>query len=255
MSTNRAAQRPRRPISALRILGIEGGKAFSPKVLYVYGKQLEEAEIIVINKSDLVADERRSALQDALRAAYPHAEVLSVSARTGAGLDEWFSRIAGAESDDRQAPGLDYELYADGEALLGWLNATVRVTAASPFDGNAFALDLARDVGVRLASRGIEIAHFKTTLTPDEGSGDLAVVNLVGSDRAPESSHQLQEEMRAGELLVNLRAEGDPQMLHDIVMRDVLPALCRRMAVAASVVHAEHFRPAKPSPTHRFATA
>ena len=243
------------PIRALRILGIEPGKAFSPKVRYVYGKQLEEAEIIVINKSELLADERRSALQNALRAAYPHAEVLNVSARTGAGLDQWFSRVAGADSDDRQAPGLDYELYADGEALLGWLNATLRVTAASPFDGNALVLDLAREVGVRLASLDVDIAHFKTTLTPDEGIGDLAVVNLVGSDRAPESSHRLQEEMRAGELIVNLRAEGDPQGMHDVLMRDVLPALCRRLAVAASVVHVEHFRPAKPSPTHRFATA
>ena len=243
------------PVRAMRVLGIEAGKAFSPKVRYVYGKQLEEAEIIVINKSDLVADERRSALHDALRAAYPHADVLSASARTGAGLDEWFHRIASAESDDRQAPGLDYELYADGEALLGWLNATLRLTAASPFDGNAVAVDLARAVGARLASRDIEIAHFKTTLTPDEGIGDLAVVNLVGSDRMPESSHRLQEEIRSGELIVNVRAEGDPQVLHDILLRDVLPSLCRRMAVAASVVHVEHFRPAKPSPTHRFATA
>ena len=242
------------PIRALRILGIEPGKAFSPKVRYVYEKQLEEAEIIVINKSELLADERRSALQNALRAGYPHAEVLTVSARTGAGLDQWFSRIASADSDDRQAPGLDYELYADGEALLGWLNATVRITAASPFDGNALVLDLAREVGVRLGSLDVEIAHFKTTLTPDEGIGDLAVVNLVGGDRAPETSHCLQEEMRSGELIVNLRAEGDPQDMHDVVMRDVLPALCRRMGVAASVVHVEHFRPAKPSPTHRFAT-
>jgi Ni2+-binding GTPase involved in maturation of urease and hydrogenase len=243
------------PIRALRILGIEGDKAFSPKVLYVYGKQLEEAEIIVINKSDLVTNERQSALRDALRAVSPHAEVFAVSARTGAGLDEWFSRIASADSDGRQAPGLDYELYADGEALLGWLNATLRLTASSPFDGNALALDLARAVGARLASRDIEIAHFKTTLTPDEGIGDLAAVNLVASDRAPESSHRLQEEMRAGELIVNLRAEGEPQILHDILMHDIVPALCRRMALAVSILHVEHFRPGKPSPTHRFATA
>jgi hypothetical protein len=108
---------------------------------------------------------------------------------------------------------------------------------------------------LRLSSRNIEIAHFKTTLTPDEGIGDLAVVNLVGSDRAAESSHLLQEEMRSGELIVNLRAEGDPQVLHDILIRDVLPEVCRRTAIAASVMHVEHFRPAKPSPTHRFATA
>ena len=54
------------PIRALRVLGIEPGKTFSSKVLYVYGKQLEEADIIVINKSDLVTSERQAALEDAL---------------------------------------------------------------------------------------------------------------------------------------------------------------------------------------------
>src|SRR3954463_6895643 len=39
------------PIRALRVLGVEDGKAFSPKVLYVYKKQLEEAEVLVINKA------------------------------------------------------------------------------------------------------------------------------------------------------------------------------------------------------------
>src|SRR5580698_7425743 len=47
------------PIRALRILGLETGKAFSPKVVYVYTKQLEEAELIVINKVELLSDDRR----------------------------------------------------------------------------------------------------------------------------------------------------------------------------------------------------
>jgi G3E family GTPase len=243
------------PVRALRILGLEPGKAFSPKVRYVYEKQLEEAQIILINKSDLLTDERRSALEVALRAAYPRAEVLSVSARTGAGLDDWFSRISSADSDDRPAPSLDYELYADGEALLGWLNATFRITAVSPFDGNALVVDLAREVRDRLATSDIEIAHFKATLTPDEGIGDLAVLNLVGSDRGSEASHRLQEDMCSGELIVNLRAEGDPQLLHDVLVPDVIPALCGRGGLTAYIVHVEHFRPAKPSPTHRFVTA
>lgn len=243
------------PIRALRILGVEPGKAFSPKVLYVYEKQLEEAELIIVNKSDLLTDERRRALENALRAAFTCADVLSVSARTGEGLNEWFSRISTEDSDDRPAPGLDYERYADGEALLGWLNATFRISAASPFDGNGLVLDLAREVATRLENAGIEIAHFKTTLTPDEGIGDLAVLNLVGSGRTPEPSHRLQDEMRSGELIVNLRAEGDPQVLHDVLVGDVMPALCRGMGTSASTVHVEHFRPAKPSPTHRFVTA
>ena len=45
------------PVRAARILGLESGRSFSPKVLYVYEKQLEEADLIVINKSDLLNDD------------------------------------------------------------------------------------------------------------------------------------------------------------------------------------------------------
>ena len=38
---------------------------------------------------------------------------------------------------------VDYDIYADGEALLGWLNATCRVSASTPFDGNQFLQRLA----------------------------------------------------------------------------------------------------------------
>ena len=38
------------PERALRVLGLEAGPAFSPKVEYIYTKQLEEADILVINK-------------------------------------------------------------------------------------------------------------------------------------------------------------------------------------------------------------
>src|SRR5262245_29726928 len=63
------------PIRALRVLGVEAGKSFSSKVLYVYGKQLEEADIIVINKSDLLSAERRASLEQALRRTYYSAEI------------------------------------------------------------------------------------------------------------------------------------------------------------------------------------
>src|SRR5436309_15059935 len=42
------------PIRALRIFGLEEGGKFSEKVLYIYRKQLEEADIIAVNKRDLL---------------------------------------------------------------------------------------------------------------------------------------------------------------------------------------------------------
>lgn len=240
------------PIRALRVLGLEPGTAFSPKVRYVYGKQLEEAELIVINKSDLLNAAQQTRLEEALRRAYPSAEVFPVSARTGAGLERWFARVSGAESDRRTAPDVDYDIYAEGEALLGWFNATFRLDASSPFDGNVLLLELARELRDRLASEQPEIAHFKMTLTPEE-MGDIAALNLVGSDREPELSHTLEDDVRSGELIVNLRAEGDPELLRR-AMVDTLAAVTLRHGARGEPVHMEHFRPARPTPTHHMAT-
>lgn len=241
------------PLRALRVLGVERGPGFSPKVLYVYGKQLEEADLIVINKSDLLEASRRARLEEALRAAYPAAEIYSASARTGAGLEAWFTRIAAAEPDARPAPSVDYDIYAEGEALLGWCNATFRLAAASPFDGNALLVALAGALHAALAAERPEIAHCKMTLAPDDEIGDLAALNVVGNDREPELSHTLQDEVTSGELIINLRAEGDPALLRRAVA-DALAAVTAARGVRAETVHMEHFRPARPTPTHRMAT-
>ena len=240
------------PKRARRVLGLEPGPSFSPKVLYVYEKQLEEADIIVINKSDLLNEEQRIGLEQALKARFLQAEVVTVSARTGANLDGWFARLSGPLAS-RPAMDVDYDTYAEGEALLGWLNATCSASSATPFDGNRLLQRLADDIRRRLDDVGIEIAHLKMTLVPDAGN-DIAVLNLVRSDTTPESPYRLAEELTHGGLLLNLRAEGDPDELKSIAMAG-LDAVGRGMAVSLHVDHIEHFRPGRPQPTHRMVTA
>lgn len=234
------------PVRAERVLGLEVGNRFSSKVLYVYAKQLEEAEIIVINKCDLLTPERLDRLEAALRTAYPQAEVLRISARSGMGMDAWLDRITGLESESVTTPDIDYEAYAEGEALLGWLNASVKIRATDEIDGNELLRSVA--AAMRGALEGVEIAHLKMTLVPEEEGGDIGVLNLVRSDGPAELSHQLKESLSAGDLLVNIRAEGDPEVLR----RSLLDALAA-CGCEAEIKHLEHFRPSKPEPTYRMA--
>ena len=53
------------PYRAMPTLGVEGEPLFSPDVNYIYRKQLEEAEIIVVNKTDVIAPERLARLRAA----------------------------------------------------------------------------------------------------------------------------------------------------------------------------------------------
>ncbi len=239
------------PVRARRILGLDSGKAFSEKVLYVYDKQLEEADFIVINKTDLLTSAQLQELRAALAAKYPKARLVALSARTGEGTAEWHRLIFHGEMDLRQAPDVDYEVYAEGEALLGWLNAAARIESAEPFDGNALLQRIADALQSRLLREGAEVAHLKLTLSPDEGN-DLAVLNLVRGDGQPESIHRLQDDLEAGEMLLNLRAEADPAILRAAV-EEILGSLAP--AVTLTLEHLESFKPGKPQPTYRMALA
>jgi G3E family GTPase len=242
------------PIRALRILGLEPGKSFSPKVTYIYAKQLEEADLIIVNKIDLLAPERLEALRSALSERFPQAEVLLVSAREGIGIPEWIERLTAANARTSGVMEVDYDLYADGEALLGWLNATVQVNGTDAFDGNRLLRSIADGIRARLESEGIEVAHLKLTLTPDENGNDLGVVNSVRNDQPAEASHELFEPLESGQLILNLRAEGDPARLRETAL-EVLSEIGKAESLDFAVEHLEHFRPGRPVPTHRLAGA
>src|SRR5688572_15394028 len=178
-------------VRAMRVLGLTHGPKFSEKVLYIYRKQLEEADIIVINKCDLIKATELRALQNEIRTQFPHAEQHVVSARKGDGLPAWFEQMARTEQQPRAVMGVDYQIYADGEALLGWLNATVQFKFAQPVDVNALLQDLAEAVHRRLEVEAVEIAHFKMTFDASHPFGELAVINLVRNDYVPELSQTL----------------------------------------------------------------
>jgi len=239
------------PVRAQRVFGLENGGKFSEKVLYIYRKQLEEADIIVINKCDLLDATRRKVLRNKLAREFPRAEIFEASARHDDGLDAWFDHISVTEQTARTAMEVDYELYAEGEALLGWLNCTVQLAAPNDFDAEAVLKEFANNIQKRLLEQAAEIAHLKMTLSPDIGLGDIAVINLVRNDFVPELSQTLEEPVENGQLIINLRAEAAPEVLRDAVQGAVASVAQKFSGLTAKLEHLEHFRPGKPQPTHR----
>jgi len=242
------------PARAARILGLAEGRSFSPKVVYVYKKQLEEADVIVVNKSDTLRAEQRDQLIQALAREFPRSEVLCVSAKDGAGLPGWFRRLDEMECPTLPTMELDYQLYAEGEALLGWLNATVSVAADSLFDGNALVTRLVSDVTRRITAGQGEIAHLKVTLESQDAGGQLSVVSVVGNDDEPDLRESLLDACSGGTMILNLRAEMDPEILSQIIT----DALAHENGLGYASLEREHeerFRPAPPTPTHRISIA
>ena len=233
------------PTRAARILGIAEGRSFSEKVAYVYRKQLQEADLIIVNKCDAHPQAFLDRLLSEIECAFPRGQTFVCSAKDGTGVDAWFEAVVSGGPPTLRSLEIDYDLYAEGEALLGWLNCTVQIESHKPFDGNRMLVQLAKHIRARLADAGHEIAHLKMTL--DDRTGTLSVVSLVGTDREPDLRESLLDRLDRGELVINLRAEADPAVL-EAVTREAVASLGD---FRATMEHLEQLRPGRPTPTHR----
>jgi G3E family GTPase len=239
------------PVRARRVMGLDSGGSFSEKVIYIYRKQLEEADLIVINKVDLLPEAQIQELAARLTEDYPHARILCVSSRTGAGLQTWFDCMTTGEQSQRPTMPIDYDIYADGEALLGWLNATIMVRHDDAFEAEPLLRSLCTELQQRLRQHDAEVAHLKMTYSPDESlSGEVAAINLVRNDFVPELGMALEEESSSGQIIVNLRAELDPDRLATALHESVIGLAKSYPGLSARVEHLEHFKPGRPTPTH-----
>lgn len=241
------------PVRAAQVLGVEEGRKFSENVVYIYRKQLEEAEFIVVNKTDLLDDAARADLRAALEREFPEAKVFELSAREGDGCEAWFEAVLASEMNTTRFLDIDYDKYGEGEALLGWLNATVAIEpdGETEFDGNELLLSLAGTLRETLAAAGAEVAHLKMTLNPLGDAYEIAAVNLVRGDTGPEISHRLYELLDDGELLLNIRAETAPETLEQAARKALTAEIEEKRGLAFRIDHLEHFRPGMPVPTHR----
>lgn len=241
------------PIRAQQILGLRPGRAFSEKVRYIWRKQVEEADLIVITKKDLLPSSEIDEIAHALSGEFPAKPVLRVSVRQGEGVDEWFERLQRSEAANGRAMQIDYDLYADGEALLGWLNATINLQSNPPVDSSVLLSKLAECMRRELAG---EIAHLKMTLSPDDSlAGEIAALSIVRSDLVPELTMRLDEPVTSGQLMVNCRAEAAPEELRRALDRGLDSLRAAWPSAHWELEHCEQFRPGRPQPTHRLAEA
>ena len=226
-----------------------GGKRqardFHRDVGYVFRKQLEEAEWLVVNKIDLMSNEDLADLDRRLAKEYPDKRVFKVSARNSEGVEPWFDALLASNAQPQALMDVDYERYAVGEAMLGWVNSEA-VCHAKEIDhswGNWLEA-LGRKIGDELDSSGAVTGHFKMSI---EAGGARWRFHKVMSGEDPVVIKELGSLRGEVRFLVNLRAEGTAEILEAMVDR----ALSAQSEVRVEFKDRAAFQPGEPRPTHR----
>lgn len=236
-----------KPSHGLRILRGEATSGFSPKANYIFRKQIEEADFVVINRIDELSAADVNELQSLIEKEYPGRPVLRCSARTGEGFEALLETLGLRGQFGQRMMEVDYDIYAEGEAELGWLNSQVLVESSQTFELDALLMDLIRRLHARLLTASAEAAHLKVIGLCD---ASYAVANLVSNTTGPELSLASGTKTTAANVVVNARVAIDPALLEAMV-REELAAVCALFSATQKVVSLQSFRPGRPVPTHR----
>jgi Ni2+-binding GTPase involved in maturation of urease and hydrogenase len=240
-----------KPSHGLRILRNQADAGFSPKAAYIFRKQLEEADAIVVNRIDELAAGERKELSELLAEQYAGVPVLWMSARTGEGFQSLTEFLDLDGNFGRRILDIDYDIYAEGEAELGWLNSSMAVRAGAELPLDDLLLAIVGGLQTALEKRSAEVAHLKAIGLAE---GTFGVANLVSSRTGPELSAPSHGRVSEAEVIVNARVALDPASLEEEV-RQAVGEACQAHLAQAEFRKTQSFRPGRPMPTHRYAEA
>ncbi len=228
----------------------ENTRILPHSVAYIARKQLEEADVIVLNKVDLLPPEDVKELQNLLTQEFPGRTILTMSALSSEGVADWLDALSGDLPAGRTIAEVDYDTYAQGEAMLGWLNASIQLNSNREIIWSGFCREFLQEIQKRMQSAAAEIAHLKLFLQNADGS---LSANLTGNAARPavQSTHLLSSD--SASLTINIRAHLSPELLQEVVQNS-LDTIAQRTHLQVAVERLASFRPARPEPVYRFNT-
>jgi G3E family GTPase len=235
-----------KPSHGLKIL-TDGQRGFSAEAAYIFRKQLEEADFIVLNRIDELKPAEVDKLQSLLEQQYPGRPVVRFSAASGEGIDSLLDALEPSQQAGTRTMEVDYDIYAVGEAELGWLNANAHVEAKTPFELDSLVMTLIDSISQSIVASDSETAHLKLIGT----SGDhFAVANHVSNQTTPMLSVPSRATTKKAQLVINARVALDPESLTRLV-RDATSSVSQSMGLEITIERLQSFRPGRPVPTHR----
>jgi Ni2+-binding GTPase involved in maturation of urease and hydrogenase len=231
----------------IRLADILDGRTagLHPSAAYIFQKQLEESDVILISKTDILDSDELEFLKEKVKLHYPNSEVLSVSSKTGEGIADWLLSIMSSTKVGQKIIDVDYDTYAEGEAVLGWLNSSINLTG-DKIDWDSFVKRFLNELGRKIDIANIGVGHIKIIL---ENGINYVIGNITGTldtlliRGAAGTSNEAQ-------LIINARIGVSPEILDNLV-KEILEDVTRDQ-ITIRVTAWKCLSPGYPNPTFRY---
>jgi len=216
---------------------------------YLFDKQLQEADFIVLTKLDTLPADRAQALLQEMARQNPGSRVVGMSALRGDGLEDWRQLVQSTPPGEHWLKDIDYRKYAEAEAEMGWLNGMATLTFPAPVDGKVISASLVEGFAQAIGKCQGRIGHMKLLAVGQTGSVKVGVTHVT---EKPEVEGTFTAPLSQLQVTINMRATLSPGDLAAIV-HEAIAQVTEAHQAKADISALNTFRPGEPRPTHRYA--
>lgn len=207
---------------------------------FILSMQLEEADLIVLNKCDTIEQQKIGDYSLWLEEQYPSATILPISAVSGEGLEELSLAMKEKNASMRRI-AIDYSnqrFIASMASLSEYYIQFHTSVCCNTFDGNAYLLDIATQMQQKLKASGADVPHLKLLAWGPEG--DYGKADLIGVDRPVVQTKQFEKPCTDLAVILNASAICQGRQFQKL-MQDTLESVSEKYQLESIVFKEECF--------------
>ena len=208
---------------------------------------MEEADILILNKTDLLNPQHLHEVKEVIQRDYPKKKVLLQNSLKNKDIHQWLNYLENEEDFSyKRSLDIDYAIYGDGEAKLAWLDADLLV-ATEKMPASKVAVKLAETIYEKIGNKNYVIGHLKFLVT--DGSEQFKMSYTASSNYEEPVSNMISKNVS---VLINARVETTPEILEEI-MYDAINEVAIKTKSKIQIQSIAAFKPGFPEPTYRIA--
>ena len=224
---------------------ITGTSSFiDDSVRYIFKKQMEEADVLILNKTDLLTAVELEAIKNVVQQEYVSKKILLQNSLDESDIKKWINCFEAPALIQRESLDIDYSIYGAGEAKLAWLDAVLNFQTEKLPAVKAAAL-FAEIVYEKIKQKDLTIGHLKYLIND---KNNQFKISYTTSDHYQPSI--LNGASSAASVIINARVQTEPETLQHIIFEAIdetaIKANCKIQIQSFSA-----FKPGFPKPTHR----
>ena len=229
---------------------VNGSASFlNDDVRYIYKKQIEEADVLIFNKMDLLSPDEVTLVKETISKQHETKTILYQDSLQSADIEHWLHILNNFHiSGTRHSLDIDYEIYASGEAMLAWYDAVVTIRSST---NRAYseALQLTRLIERSIRESGHVIGHLKFLINDN---GNFEKISHTTISSRPVGQTDDRRNSTNVELLINARVQASPSTLNQII-ETAFTTIESHSRTIVDIHNVSSFQPGYPRPTHRIA--